>query len=337
MTQRLFDSIDSMIGKTISGDHLNKMLNGFPLFRMLDYDEYADTTYYGANPLNKDKDKDKDKNKDKKDYQILTLRELANHREHKKYAQRVFVKPNAIIKIEANGFICHINNGGGMIPGIDRPIDDLLKDLFFELMDNQSDCSSVCVINEIIAIDGMLLRYIDKTHRTVEIMMSAVTQNGFAIRYIDQQDRTREMMISAIKSNWRSIIFIDQEFRDIELMEAAVCTNGLSIRNINPKFRTDDLIMMAIKQNGLAIQYIDQSVRIRIIGLIEEAIKQNWFSVKYLKTEINESLISEALRQHCCALDLIDEQYHTESVQHIASITAERIKCVHHNYNHDES
>ena len=308
------EALDSLINKTIRGEQLNEILQGIPLFRLVP-----------------DNEPEIDKESESGQVQILVLvfgqtdhKYLENH----KYAQKITITATTRIRVQNHGLVCE----NDIIFGKVHQYDDLMRTLFSESLNDQNLRNW---INNLIAKNGMLIRYIDKTHRTYDQMMSAVTQNGFAIRYIDQSVRTQEMMIRAIESNWRSIIFIDQQYRDMVLMTRLVMINGMGIRNIDPKYRTDGLIELAIQNNGLAIQYIDPMTRIRINGLVEKAVRQNGLSVRYLKDEMmgfDKSLIVDAVKQNCCSLNFIDQSLITKAIQCLGSITARRIGCPRHYY-----
>lgn len=286
--------LNNLIGKTITGQKLNELLDGMPLVKfMYDDDKHYSIEYKTG--LNHDILPFNNSGKCRKGgIYITTLADYDTHIDmYGNYARRVTVDPDALVYIEPYALKCNKVNLQDRIPK-----NELIEQLFNEY------ATDFKRIMNLVKLNGLALNKIESKDRTYEIILEAVRQNGLVLQFIELKDRTYEIMLEAVKQNGYALQFIDIKDRTYETMLEAVKQNGYAIECIESRQRRNEMILEAVKQNGLALFYIEQKEKTHEIML--EAVKQNGLALRYIKSnKMTEKIMEEAVKQNRGALRFI--------------------------------
>ncbi len=260
--------LNKYIGHTITGEHLNVILEGMPLLKFMnDDDKHFGMKYEtGYNldilPFN-----------GKKSCQPggIYVTTLLDHNEYIKnygsWARRVFVQPNALVYIENCKIKCD-----EVILGKRVPKKELISELIIECGHNGKHL----ILAEIIKKTPNNIQFIEQKYRTLEMMMCAIEQDPLTIQFIEQEYRTHEMIINAIKNDPCVLSLIEQEYRTEEMMLSAIKEFPDALSLIAQNYRTPEMIMIALKQNRHAIIHIPYILRTdQMMDLVNQ---QNYYN-----------------------------------------------------------
>ncbi len=277
--------LNKYIGHTITGEHLNVILEGMPLLKFMnDDDKHFGMKYEtGYNldilPFN-----------GKKSCQPggIYVTTLLDHNEYIKnygsWARRVFVQPNALVYIENCKIKCD-----EVILGKRVPKKELISELIIECGHNGKHL----ILAEIIKKTPNNIQFIEQKYRTLEMMMCAIEQDPLTLQFIEQKYRTLEMMMCAIEQDPLTLQFIEQKYRTLEMMMCAIEQDPLTIQFIEQEYRTHEMIINAIKNDPCVLSLIEQEYR-------------------------TEEMMLSAIKEFPDALSLIAQNYRTPEMIMIA-------------------
>ena len=328
------------IGNTISGKHLNELLDGMPLLKFMnDDDVHFGMQYVTGDNLDILPFKDSGKCRRGGLY-VTTLKNFALYwHKYGSYARRVRINPTTLVYVEKNKFKCdEIYLEEKMLK------EDLLKMLFTEyiqyLMDNKSkeDTENFIltmtkksyvirfieprfltqnILMKIVEYDSYALQYIVDEMKTPELLMEAVKNDGDALELISDEMRTPELLMEAVKNDGNALQYIEDKMRTPELLMEAVKNDGNALQYIEDKMRTPELLMEAVKNDGHALQYIKDEIRTP--ELLMEAVKNDGHALQYIKDEIRTpELLMEAVKNDGHALQYIKDEIRTPELTMIA-------------------
>lgn len=191
-------NLDQHVGKIVTAQELEKLLDGMPLLKFIYDDDWLYATDYkiGLNecslPI------------DQSGIDFLTLKDWHLHCddsvEMAQMAHKVIVPPDAMILIESGFLICN-----KIILEESVPRCDLLKNLFSEyiqyLIKQYGREEADKTVIQLVKNYFYTFLLIDQKYRSDELMHYVVSHDGLMLRFIDPMYRTEKLVTTAIKQN----------------------------------------------------------------------------------------------------------------------------------------
>ena len=288
--------LDQMIGQTITGKKLNKILRGLPLLKFM----YNNDQHYGMKYVtgrNQDIIPFIDSGEcEKGGIYVTTIMHFNDYyRVFGNYARRVKIDSDALIHIERNKLKC---NKVVLEERFEKKV--LVKKIFTVTL----QCGYSGIIQKIIQNNSRSLKYVEQKLMTKDIMKCAVKKDGYSIKYIDPLRRTPGLIQKAIEQNSLCLQYIDPMQINEKLRYVAVKNNAMAMQYIDPVDVTKEIIEMALKNYTFVIRFIDQIL-------------------------LTPDVIRFAVEQKCCALFQINSSMITKELEDIAIEQCKKSKCVY--------
>lgn len=297
-SRRTFCSVSQWIGKTISGEKLNQLLDGMPLLKFMHNNDKHFSMQYKTGD-NKDILPFDDSGRSLSGgIYVTSLRHYNDfYNEYGDYASRVRIKPEALVRVVSdNRFKC-----SEIYLEDKMPKDDLIKTLFKEVK-TQSELASQLIKKNI-----DIFKYIDDEMKTPELSLEAVKNNGMILQFINDDMKTHEIMMEAVKNNGCAIKFINDDMKTPEMMMEAVKNDAMALEFIGDEFKTRDIMITAVKKDGMALQFIKD--RIKTPEIIIHAVRQNGLALQCINDKMKtHEIMTQAVRNNANALEFINDR-----------------------------
>jgi len=168
--------------------------------------------------------------------------------------------------------------------------------------------------NNIVEMNGLLLKYIPDECKTEKICKTAVEKQYFYHEYSDFGDYT-------------ILQHVPDKIKTYDICKIAVTKNGNALEFVPDKFKTNELKVIAFINNNSFTQFIDkddyalQSVpdKFKTKELCEIAVKKNGNSLKYVPNELKTNKLCEiAVTSRGTALEFVPDKFKTKKICEIA-------------------
>lgn len=276
---------NQLVGQVISGEELNRLLNGMPLLKFMnDDDKHYEMQYEtGYNldilPFNGSGDCKPG------GLYVTTLEHAMKYFYlYGKYARRVRIESNALVYVEPCKLKCDEVY-------LEEKVlkEDLLRELFNEIT---PELTLAIVKNT----GSIFFEFIKEDKKTPELLMEIVKNNGLAIEVINDDKKTPELLMEAVKSDGCALKYIKDDMKTHDLMIEAVKNSGYALRFIKNGMRTTEIMIEAVKNDGFILKYIKDDMKTPEI--IMTAIKSNQHAIYYIRDDMKTPEIMAAIAEY---------------------------------------
>lgn len=216
------DDLFQSIGRTMSGQQLNQLLDGMPLVKfMCTNDKHYEMQYVTGRNLDILPFNGKGRCSPGGIYVTTIGTWMEHYSDYGNYARRVRIDPDALVYIEDKQLKCD------EVVLEERFLkDDLLKILFTEYIQYLRDKKSTEIvdkfINEMIDSNPFVVKFIRQDFLTPDKNSEIDSLYFNTSKFIDSKLLTPQIMIRAVKANCNFIRCIQNEHRTPELVRAFV-------------------------------------------------------------------------------------------------------------------
>eukprot|EP00978_Attheya_sp_CCMP212_P029190 scaffold103023_cov55-Attheya_sp.AAC.2 len=161
--------------------------------------------------------------------------------------------------------------------------------------------------------DGMALEYVNfRDEITLDMAMTAVSNNGMALQYVPRPMRDWEdngIVRAALLNDGLSLQFVSEEMRqNRDWVKTAVCSEGCALQLAPVDMRDDDeVVHLAISNNPSAMKYASERLRgdIGLVTLVFQLMIDNGVLLKeYIDEDFPDLINVPLLAQNVAALRL---------------------------------